>query len=71
MTWPALETYIEIEGPSEKEIHEIAIELGMDWEKRDFVSTDVLYSRKYNMSVDEILRHISNITFENIPEVFQ
>lgn len=66
--WPALEPYIEIEGPSEEELKTIANELGLNWSKKSIVSVDELYALKYNLSKEEVLSKISRITFEEIPK---
>ncbi len=70
-TWPALETYIEIEGPNEEELMKIAKDLDLSWEDRVFVSTDELYAKKYNITKEEALKQLANITFSNIPEIFK
>lgn len=69
-SWPALETYIEIEGHSEKKIKQISMLLKCNWEKRLIISTDELYAKKYNISKEEALETIANITFNNIPKQF-
>lgn len=70
-TWPALEPYIEIEADSEVELQKVAELLSLDWEERIIVSTDEIYATKYNISKDEALASISNITFQNIPDIFK
>ncbi len=70
-TWPALETYIEIEGPNEDELEKITLDLGLDWNDRVFVSTDELYAKKYGITKEEALKEISIITFSDIPESFR
>jgi len=70
-SWPALDTYIEIEGPSEELIQQISQLLCLDWNRRLFVSTDELYAKKYNITNEKALAIISKITFDNIPENFK
>lgn len=66
-TWPGLDTYSEIESPSEEEVKEIAGELGLDWNKKIITPAAQLYARTYKISVEEALKKISAITFENNP----
>lgn len=66
-TWPGLEPYTEIEGKSEEDVKLVATELGFDWEKRLVISAVDLFSRKYGLTIDEIIKKMENITFENNP----
>jgi adenylate cyclase, class 2 len=45
--WPWLDTYIEIEGPSEDAVKETADSLGFLWEDASFGSVDVAYKEQY------------------------
>ena len=66
-TWPGLSTYSEIETTSEEKVKEIADELGFDWNKKMIIPAGDVYQKVYDISMDEILEKISNITFENNP----
>jgi adenylate cyclase class 2 len=66
-TWPGLETYSEVEADSEDAVKEIALELGLNWEKRMIVPAAEVYAKVYKISIDEVLEKISYITFENNP----
>lgn len=66
-TWPCLETYSEIEAPSEEKVKEIAEELGLDWNKKLLNTLDELCSKVYGISQDEALEKIRNVTFDNNP----
>lgn len=45
--WPWLDTYIEIEGPTEDSVKETAESLGFLWENATFGSVDVAYEEQY------------------------
>lgn len=62
--WPFLEPYVEIEGNSEDDIHEVANKLGLDYSKAVFGAVDVLYAKKYNISNDRINNHTPKIVFD-------
>ena len=66
-TWPCLETYSEVEATSEKQVKEIALKLGLDWDGKLFDTLDELCSRVYGVSQEEALEKIKNVTFENNP----
>lgn len=66
-SWPGLDTFSEIEAESEKEVKEIATELGFDWNKKIITAAAEVYAMVYRMDIDEVLEKISYITFENNP----
>lgn len=66
-TWPGLETYSEIEAENEEKVREIALELGLNWDKRIITAAPEVYAKVYGMSIDEVLEKLSKITFENNP----
>src|SRR3989344_6490264 len=66
-TWPGLETYSEIEARSEWEVKSFAHDLGLNWEGRIITTAAEVYAKVYGMSIEEVNRKISNITFENNP----
>lgn len=45
--WPWLEPYIEIEGPTEDAIKNVATKLGFEWSKAKFGSVDTAYMAQY------------------------
>jgi len=45
--WPWLDTYIEIEGPSEAAVRDVAEKLGFSWQEATFGSVDVAYKEQY------------------------
>ena len=59
--WPFLEPYIEIEGDSESSVKNIAEKLGLDYKKALFVSTDVLYKKKYNVDIKKMPELVFNM----------
>jgi adenylate cyclase class 2 len=56
-TWPGLEPYTEIEGPSEEEVRQIASELGFKWEDAIFGTVEYAYIRQLNTPLN-FLREI-------------
>lgn len=62
-TWPFLESFIEIEGRSEKAVKEASHRLGFDYSKALFCSIDTLYGRKYGISGDFINNKTPKIVF--------
>ncbi len=70
-SWPALDTYIEIEAETEELIKQTSSKLDLDWDNRIFVSTDELYAKKYSITKEEALETMANLTFDNIPDRFK
>jgi adenylate cyclase class 2 len=69
-TWPGLEPYTEIEGPSEEEVRQIASELGFKWEDAIFGTVEYAYIRQLNTPLN-FLREIKVLRFENADEVLK
>lgn len=63
-TWPFLEPFIEIEGPSESAVQDVAEQLGLDWNDAIFGAVDELYSKVYNISKDRINNNTPKIIFD-------
>ncbi len=53
-TWPALPTFIEIEGKNETEMRTLATKLGLNMQKVILGSVDYVYERVYNVTPDAI-----------------
>jgi len=66
-TWPNLRPYTEIEASSETLVRETAEKLGLKWEDRIITAAPEIMARVYNLTIDEVLDKVSNITFENNP----
>jgi adenylate cyclase class 2 len=64
-TWPGLKPFIEIEAESEDQVKKIAAKLNLDWKKRIIASIVDVFMMVYGLSAEEVLRKISNLTFEN------
>ena len=62
--WPFLEPFVEIEGPSEQAVKEVAGELGFEWSKVKFCAVGTLYAEKYGISEDKINNQTPKIVFE-------
>jgi len=61
--WPFLEPFIEIEGPSEDAVKNVANTLDCNWEDAIFDSVDAIYSNIYNISKDRVNNHTPKILF--------
>ncbi|MDO8619263.1 MAG: class IV adenylate cyclase [Candidatus Daviesbacteria bacterium] len=61
-TWPKVPTYVEIEGKSEKELKQIAAELGFDWKKAVFEDAGRVLHHFYNIDV----RKLKYFTFAKV-----
>lgn len=63
-TWPFLETFVEVEGKSEKRVKDISQKLGFDYSKAFFASTTEFYKLKYGLSRKTINDKIPKIAFD-------
>lgn len=62
-TWPCLEPFLEVEGDSEQHVKDLSHKLGLDYDKAYFGSVEVLYRKKYGITLEE-LNKIANLTFD-------
>jgi len=62
--WPWVKPYIEIEGPDEAALQDVADKLGLDWGEVCHGSVEVVYRREYDVTDDEV-NNIPVITFES------
>lgn len=65
--WPGLKPHIEIEADSEEAVRSAAEKLGLDWGTKIITSRVEIYAHEYNLSVEQVLEHMTNLTFENNP----
>lgn len=65
-TWPFLEPFIEVEGPSEESVKSVSEKLGLNWSQAKFCAVDVIYSEKYGVSTDQINNKTPEIIFEMV-----
>lgn len=65
-TWPGLLPYVEIEAPSEVLLHQVALQLQLDWEARLNEAVTVIYAKVYGIERDKI-NSFAQLTFENNP----
>jgi adenylate cyclase class 2 len=64
--WPWVNTYIEIEGPSEAKIRDVAARLGFKWSQAIFGSPTLVYAAEYpgiRLDRRETINLISEIKF--------
>lgn len=66
-TWPWLPTFIEIEGPSEKAVWQVAEKLGLNKEEAMFGAVDKVYHRYYGVDMDVVDFETPIINFEIEP----
>lgn len=62
--WPWLKPYIEIEGPNEPIIKEVARQLGFDWRDALFGSITRAYRKEYAIPEEATIANIEVITFD-------
>jgi adenylate cyclase class 2 len=64
-TWPFLDTYVEIEGPDEQSVKDLAQELGLKYEQAIFDTVNAVYKRKYGKILEDLDKNIlMNFTFD-------
>lgn len=66
-TWPWIPSFIEIEGPSEDSVREVAAKLGFDWEHAMHGSVEAVYQLHYDVTEADVC-HWPEITFVAVPE---
>lgn len=66
-TWPALNSFIEIEAETEEDIKKTSEELGFDFNKAVFGSIDLVYEKELGISATSIVK-LPEITFKNPPK---
>ncbi|MEO6109478.1 MAG: CYTH domain-containing protein [Candidatus Saccharimonadales bacterium] len=69
--WPWLETYIEVEGPSEARVREVSAELGFSWDDAVFGSVDRAYKLQYPELGGRGVIDVKEVRFDDpVPEHF-
>lgn len=53
-SWPQVPTYVEVEGPTETAIREVARMLGLDWSQAIFGNAGLLIEERYGIPVREL-----------------
>ncbi|MDD2657241.1 MAG: class IV adenylate cyclase [Candidatus Pacebacteria bacterium] len=53
-TWPWVPTFVELEGPTEELVREVANDLGFDWGKAMHGSVETIYQMHYDFTEAEI-----------------
>jgi len=66
-TWPWIPTFIEIESPAEENVKDIALKLGLDWNKAMHGSVETAYQKYYNVTEEEV-DGWDKIIFCDVPE---
>ncbi len=70
-TWPGLNPFVEIEGPSEGVIKEVSRELGFDYAQAFFGAVGGIYLRELQIPEKVINDETPKITFENPPKRYE
>lgn len=63
-TWPYLNPYLEIEGPTEKQVHDFAQKLGLNWDHAIFGGPDQVIHLQHGTPYDVINNHTPVIAFD-------
>lgn len=66
-TWPWINTFVELEGPSEEALRSVAEKLGFEWGLASHGSVETAYQAEYNVTEAEI-DGWQSITFTPVPE---
>ena len=73
--WPWIDPFIEIEGPSEKEVKEAAKKLDFDWKDAAFGDIMTAYRAQYpgtGTTPKDMVYNLSNVRFEDVvPEILK
>jgi adenylate cyclase, class 2 len=62
--WPFLEPFVEIEGPSEQAVKDVAKKLDFDYSQAIFGSVDFQYATKYKTTKEQVHSCTPNIVFD-------
>jgi adenylate cyclase class 2 len=62
-TWPFLEPFVEVEGPSEEAVRAVSEKIGFDYAEAKFCAVGKLYTEKYGIHPDEI-NGVDKIVFD-------
>jgi adenylate cyclase class 2 len=67
--WPWTKPYVEMEGPDEATLKDLAAKLGLDWAQVRHGSVEIVYRGEYDVT-DADVNNIPVITFEEpLPEI--
>jgi adenylate cyclase class 2 len=61
-TWPKIPTYVELDGPSEESLKNVAVKLGLDWKKVVFEDARMTIENRYGIP----LMNKTSFTFDKI-----
>jgi|SRR5579871_1503835 len=53
-TWPLIPTYVELEGPSERAVKEVAAQLKLPWENAVFKNAKIIIEEHYHIPVSTL-----------------
>lgn len=67
-TWPGLAPFVEIEGPTEAAVKQMAEELGFDYTTAVFGPVGLIYQQELGIPIEVINNHTPEITFERPPQ---
>ncbi len=70
-TWPGLSPFVEIEGPTEAAVQQVAEALGFDYTTAIFGPVGLIYQQELGIPIEVINNQTPEITFENPPQTFE
>jgi adenylate cyclase class 2 len=68
--WPWTKPYVEIEGPDEQAVRDVADQLGLDWATALHGSVEVVYQAEYDVTEDEV-NSWTEFLFTPVPEFLE
>lgn len=65
--WPWIKPFVELEGQSEQQLQDVAVQLGLDWSTVTHGSVEVAYQAEYDVTEQEV-DDWTEIVFGPVPE---
>jgi adenylate cyclase class 2 len=65
--WPWIKSFVELEGPDEQSLKDVANKLGLDWADAVHGSVEIVYATEYDVT-DQEVDSWESITFGPVPD---